>query len=306
MLIPFAPLRRTRHTGAVTTRDGIGWALLAGLAGTCLYLFAQAPWQLLVPSALPPLAIAALLLVWGRPPRGHWPALFAALLWGIVAAPALSAGLNEVGIALMRLAGWSDAKALAAVVVAPLVEELCKAAGIALVAALWRGALRGLVDGIALGVLVGVGFTIGENLHYLAFALLGGGSAGLLEGTYLRGVLGGLLHPTFAAASGAGLGAARQARGAAWRAALPLIGVLAAIVQHLAWNAVGADWLRAAPCGPATAGCALGGELRFALLVAPAIVLPFVMPGMALLAYLARRAAGRAAAKVSPARGELR
>jgi RsiW-degrading membrane proteinase PrsW (M82 family) len=289
----------------VTTREAIGWALLAAMAAGCLYLFAQAPWQLLLPAAVPPLATSALLLAWARPPRWHWRALLGALLWGIVAAPALSAGFNEVGLALMRVAGWSEAKAIAAVAVAPQVEELCKAAGVVLVAAVWRGALRGLRDGIVLGALVGIGFTIGENLHYLAFAVLSGGSAGLLEGAYLRGALGGLLHPTFAAASGAGLGAGRRAPAPAWRIALPLIGVLAAIVQHLAWNAVGADWLRAAPCGPAAASCALGGELRFALLVAPAIVLPFVMPGVVLLAYLARREAGRATPEVSPARGDL-
>lgn len=264
--------------------------MVVGLLAGCLLLVAQAPWQLLLPAALPAGLATLVLLRLARPARQSALPLLAAFLWGMVAAPGLSMGLNEMMRAWLAAAGLAETTRLAAVLIAPAVEEVCKVAGLVLVVRLWRDALGGIVDGIVLGALVGIGFTVGENLHYLGLAAVGGGSARLLESAYLRGVLGGLLHPTFSATAGAALGAARVARRSGMRAALPWLGLALAILQHAAWNGFGAAWLHDAPCGPAADTCALDGELSFLLLAAPAIVVLFVAPGLVLLVLAARRA----------------
>lgn len=262
-----------------------GHALLLGLVAGAALLAAQSPWQILLPAAVPAAVAIALLRRVARPASRGVP-LAVAVLWGLVAAPPLAVGVNEL---IDLPPGWRSA------LVGPLVEELGKAAGLLLVARCWRGALRGAGDGIVLGALAGVGFTAAENLHYFALAAVGGGEAGLVESAYLRGVLGGLLHPTYSAAAGAGLGAARRARGAMGRLGLPWVGLAAAIVQHVAWNAVGAAWLHAAPCGP-VAACAPAGEARFLLLVAPATIALFVGPGILALVLWARCERGALAA----------
>jgi RsiW-degrading membrane proteinase PrsW (M82 family) len=263
---------------------------LVGLLAGFLLLIVQAPWQLLLPAGLPAGLATLVLLRLARPGRRLALPLLAAFLWGMVAAPALAMGLNDLMRVWFAAAGLPEATRLAAVLIAPAVEEVCKAAGLVLVVRRWRDALGGVVDGIVLGALVGIGFTVGENLHYLGLAAVGGGSARLLESAYLRGVLGGLLHPTFSATVGAALGAARGVRRPGLRLALPWLGLALAILQHAAWNGVGAAWLHAAPCGPAVDACALDGELRFLLLAAPAIVLLFIGPGLVLLVLAARRA----------------
>jgi RsiW-degrading membrane proteinase PrsW (M82 family) len=268
----------------------LAWLAAALLLAGFARLVIDTPWPLFVAALMPAAAAAALVMRIDR--RAHAPRrlLLAAFLWGAVVAPAVAATLNQAIRAwLGEVADPTQAARLTGAVAAPAVEEMAKAAALAILAVLWRGDVRGVADGIVFGALVGIGFTMTENLYYFALAAVARGSGGLAESVWLRAALGGLLHPTFTATVGAGLGWARRAPGGGPRRAVPGIALGLAIVQHVAWNAAGAAWLDGAPCGPAAPACALDGRLGYWLLTAPAIVLAFVGPGLAALAFLARR-----------------
>ena len=270
-------------------------ALLAWLAAALLLagfarLAVDTPWLVFVAALLPAAVAGALVVRLDR--RTHTPrrVLLAAFLWGAVVAPAVAVTLNEAIRAwLGDVAGPAQAARWTGALAAPAVEEIAKAGALAILVLLRRRDVRGVGDGIVFGALVGIGFTMAENLYYFALAAVARGSGGLAESIWLRAALGGLLHPTFTATAGAGLGWARRAGRGAWRGAAPWLGLGLAILQHVAWNAAGAPWLDAATCGPGAAACALDGRLRYWLLTAPAIVLVFVGPGLAALGLLARR-----------------
>ena len=71
--------------------------------------------------------------------------------------------------------------------------------------------LRTAREGALLGALIGLGFELVENQHYLTLAAVQAGTAGLVRGVWVRGILGGLKHAVFTAITGAGLGWAREA-----------------------------------------------------------------------------------------------
>lgn len=280
-----------RHTsGVCAARVRLVTAVLAAavLLVGFLRLALDTPWQLFALALLPAL-LAAALVAWLDGRRRPRRLLLAAFLWGAVAAPAIAVVVNEAARRVLAgRAAPGDAAWLTGAIAAPVVEELAKAAALAALAMLWRGALAGVRDGIVFGAFVGIGFTMAENLYYFALAALGGGAGALAESVYLRAALGGLLHPTFTATAGAGLGRGLGGRGTI-RVAAPLAGLLLAIGEHLLWNAFGAPWLNAAPCGPAAAACALDGRLLYWLVRAPAIVLLFLAPGLLALLLAARR-----------------
>ncbi|MBX3027322.1 PrsW family intramembrane metalloprotease [bacterium] len=252
-------------------------------------LMRDVPWPLLALSLAPAAIAAAVVLRLDRRWQRRRRLLLGAFLWGAVAAPAVALLLNRAARAgLGELAGAATATWLAGALAAPAIEEIAKAAALAALALGWRGALRDVRDGIVVGALIGIGFTMAENLYYFALAALAGGAGGLAESVYLRAALGGLLHPTFTATAGAGFGWAPRGPDAPAIVA-PLLGLLLAIGQHLLWNAVGAPWLNAAPCGPAAAACGLDGRLWYWLVAAPAIVALFLAPGLIGLALAARR-----------------
>jgi RsiW-degrading membrane proteinase PrsW (M82 family) len=265
----------------------------AAAVAVLLALLAQAAVEtppVLFAAALAPalLCVAALLALGGgaRRPRRL---LAAAFLWGATAAPLLAAALN---VALRAELG--GAAAWAPVLGAPFVEEAAKALALLLVLAVHRPAIATAADGVVFGALIGIGFTMAENLFYFAAAALTRGPAGLAESVYLRAALGGFIHATFTASTGAGVGWGRAQRGAA-RLAAPLLGFLLAVAQHAAWNGVGAPWLDGAACAPrASAACDASGRLWYWLATAPAIVALFIGPGLAAALWLARRGAAPA------------
>lgn len=280
-------------------RTVLAWILAALLLAGFARLAVDTPWLVFV-AALAPAAAAGALVAWldrrAHPPRRL---LLAAFLWGAVVAPAVAVTLNEAIRAW--LGGVTDparAARLTGALAAPAVEEIAKAAALAILVLLRRRDVRGVTDGIVFGALVGVGFTMAENLYYFALAAVAGGGGGLAESIYLRAALGGLLHPTFSAAAGAGLGWARGAPRGWRRRAAPWLGLALAILQHVAWNAAGAPWLDAATCGPGAPACGFDERLRYWLLTAPAIVLAFVAPGLTALGLLARRDLDRGAGGV--------
>ena len=255
---------------------------------------------LILAGAAGPAAIYAGLLC--RAQRGeHRPAglLAAAFLWGAIGAAFLAQVTNDLARHYVAtLAGAGQARGLTATLVAPAIEEGAKAAGLLLLVLIQPKAIAGPRDGIVYGALVGVGFVLTENLLYLAFAVLQGGAAGLARGVYLRALLAGGNHAVFTATVGAGIGCARAAATRRRRVRAVLVAIAAALLQHLAWNAVAAEAMTRALCGAAIPGASCrptpaAGDL---FLVVPLLVAVFLAPGGGVLLLLAARDARRATA----------
>jgi protease PrsW len=133
-------------------------------------------------------------------------------------------------------AAGGDAEVFGAVVVAPIVEEVLKAAGLVAILLVGRRALDGLVDGFVYAGMVGIGFAFTENIVYLGTALLEAGPGGLVTTFLLRGVVSPFAHPLFTAATGIGLVLASRRRGTGARVAVALAGLGVAIGLHALWN----------------------------------------------------------------------
>jgi protease PrsW len=240
-------------------------------------------------AAVVPAALAAAAILFVQRGSGRSPLLLGlAFLWGAAGA----AFLSSTGNALARQWFYADtpnAHALTALLFAPIVEESAKAAGlllIFLIPAFARRGLRDARDGILYGALIAVGFTFTENLLYLGVAMLQGGSAGLARALYLRGIIGAATHVVFTACVGAGLGRwADVANRSPSRWLVPAAAFLFAVVQHAAWNGVGAPWIESALCGAAEAGALCRDRpTAFALFGAASIVATlFLAPGVGVL-----------------------
>jgi RsiW-degrading membrane proteinase PrsW (M82 family) len=236
----------------------------------------------IVLSALVPAAVwATLLIVAGR----RSPALRPVLLVALAGGGAVAAPLSE-----RLIAAWSLGPALTA----PAVEEALKAAVLLAVVLLRPAAFTGVREGIVVGALVGVGFTATENLRYLTLAAVQGGGIGLAHGIYLRGVLEGLNHAVFTGSVGAGLGWSRQGRGAC-AAMAPLLGLAAAVAQHVAWNGLASGAVTAVLCNAPAAGAACRDPDAVDLfVVTPLVVAAAIGPGLLALGAIARRFPGQA------------
>jgi protease PrsW len=257
----------------------------------------QPPAVIVVAAIIPATAYAVLLAVLDERRPRPWSALLALFLWGAVIAAFSAARLNDlIASGLSGATSQAEARTLIATAGAPVVEEVLKAAGLLLVLAMRPSLLRTPRDGIVDGAWIGLGFDLAENLEYLALAAVQGGTAGLIRGIWVRGFLGGLKHAVFTATAGAGLGWARSARTRRGLLLAPACGLLAAIAQHAAWNAVASEAITKALCGAATPTAACRGEpADIALFVSvPLIVMLFVGPGaLALLAVVRRGPSSR-------------
>ncbi len=226
------------RNGAATVVAALGLALagLAALAGVAFVMLQVGVGPGLTGTLL---ALVPLTLVlwgvrwldrWEPEPRG---ALAFALLWGAGVAVLVSAVVND-------LAAWTVANAtgsmdagvmVAAVVSAPIVEEVAKGAGVLALFLARRRYFDGVVDGIVYAGMVAAGFAFTENILYFGRA----GDA-LAETFVLRGLATPFAHLLFTACTGAALGLAARSRsrGSVWWL-LPL-GLLGAMLAHAAWN----------------------------------------------------------------------
>jgi RsiW-degrading membrane proteinase PrsW (M82 family) len=224
--------------------------------------------------------------------------LLATFLWGaVIAALASSAANSGVHTWVARLAGEGSARALTPVLLAPAIEEIAKAGGLLLVLVVWPREFDNVLDGIVYGALVGVGFAMTENVSYFTLAAVQGGPAGFAQSVYLRALLGGFNHAAFSATMGAGLGYARAARSSAARILAPILGFLAALGQHVAWNVVASTRLADLLCSPAVPGgaCRETPDPITLYLIVPLLVALSVGPGIAMLGFVATRALRREA-----------
>ena len=161
----------------------------------------------------------------------------AVFVWGFTVAVAISLVFNTVAsMTLSTIAGAQAANFLTAVVVAPVVEESAKGLALVVIFAIAYAMSRrrreveysGVMDGIVYGSAVGFGFAIAEDLLY--YAQFGA------ETFVVRRLFGGFAHAAFTSLTGIGIGLIIWVRYGALKVALPILGLLAAMMLHSLFN----------------------------------------------------------------------
>jgi protease PrsW len=150
------------------------------------------------------------------------------LLWGAGAAIVVSGFVNST---------VADAfgETAAAVISAPLGEELLKGLAVWWIYRYRREHLHGVKDGIVYAIFVGVGFTVVEDVTYYAGALEGG-SEELATTVLVRGMMTPLMHSFFTAFTAMAIARAATVDGRIRRALLVLAGFSVAVFLHALWN----------------------------------------------------------------------
>ncbi|MEJ6554568.1 PrsW family intramembrane metalloprotease [Microbacterium esteraromaticum] len=226
------PARRGR-SASVWAFGALGFAMLALIAYFALFLGVGASVVGLV-LALVPLAIVLtgvrMIDRWEPEPKSL---VIFALAWGAVAAVGITL---LVDLAFALAVGQRD-EFFAAVIQAPVIEELAKGAGVLLVFVIGRRAFDGPVDGVVYGALIGAGFAFTENIQYFGTSLISGGAGELTLTFILRGLVSPFAHAMFTALTGFAIGLAAR-RGASTAAALGsgALGLLGAVGLHAYWN----------------------------------------------------------------------
>jgi RsiW-degrading membrane proteinase PrsW (M82 family) len=158
-------------------------------------------------------------------------------LWGFAVATTVSLVFNTLfQLTLSSVTSVKTASFFTAVVEAPVVEECSK--GLALLLIFFIAYLvrrrsglmefAGVMDGIVYGSAVGFGFAIAEDLLY-----------GLQYGpeTFLvRRIFGGFAHASFTSLTGIGLGLVPWVQSRVLKVALPVLGLMGAILLHATFN----------------------------------------------------------------------
>ncbi|WP_320773078.1 PrsW family intramembrane metalloprotease [Streptomyces sp. CRN 30] len=265
-------------------RKGVRYgALIALLALSGLVILALVREQTGTEGFLVGLALAVLpvpLLItafrWlDRVAPGPWRNLLFAFAWGACAAALIAIVTNSFAVHWIATttADPSGADVLGATVIAPVVEELAKAAAILLVFLFRRRNFTGIVDGAVTAGVTATGFAFTENILYLGTAFgtdrLSGvdGIASVTAATFfVRVIMSPFAHPLFTVLTGIGFGMAALAadRQRVRRVLLPLTGLLLAMGLHALWN-----------------GSTTFGQFGFI-----AVYTAFMMPAFGLLTWL--------------------
>jgi RsiW-degrading membrane proteinase PrsW (M82 family) len=168
--------------------------------------------------------------------------LITAFFWGALVAVFVSLIFNtalSLGVAYAT-DSMEAGETFGAVISAPIVEEIAKAA-ILFIFYFWKkDEFDGLIDGITYAAMVGLGFAMTENILYYGRALSGHGVGGLTLVIIIRGMFAPFSHPLFTSMTGIGLGLARQTQNTLVKLSTPVLGLLAAIFMHSIWNGSGA------------------------------------------------------------------
>ncbi|MFE7318079.1 PrsW family intramembrane metalloprotease [Streptomyces sp. NPDC057555] len=182
-----------------------------------------------------------------------WRNLAFAFAWGACAATLVAVLAN--GFATdwlannLASASPTEAEAWGSTVIAPIVEEVVKAAAIALLYRFRRRDFDGITDGIVIAGITATGFAFTENILYLGSAFgedQSMGHSGLDSQTagtfFVRIVVSPFAHPLFTILTGLafGIAATRYPRRRGARAALVLLGLATAVLLHGVWNAASA------------------------------------------------------------------
>ena len=195
-----------------------------------------------------PLVIAyALFVRWcDRFEPEPWWLLACAFIWGAFFAT-LGGGISSaIGEAVARaMTGAADhdpaIDAFGATVLAPVFEEGFKGLGVLLIGAVSAMGLKeldGPLDGAIYGGIVGLGFTLTEDILYVASQYAEAGLGGFVLLLFLRTVLLGLSHCTFTAMTGLGFGIAAESRSTFVKVLAPFGGYCLAVAMHAFHNAL--------------------------------------------------------------------
>jgi RsiW-degrading membrane proteinase PrsW (M82 family) len=239
--IPPALLSRPRRRESVLFTVLVSLALFLGACVMAVVLLASgAPDAIVVGVVLASLPVGPLVAcyLWlDRYEPEPMGLLGLAFGWGAFVATAVALVLQGIDQYFVGTSeDWSAA------IVAPITEEFTK--GLFVVLLLWfrRHELDGILDGLVYAGLVGVGFAFTENILYLAGAYIGGDSVGpggidAATGLFvIRGIFSPFAHPLFTSCIGIGVGIAVSTRKPVVRLAAPLLGYVAAVWLHAAWN----------------------------------------------------------------------
>lgn len=214
----------------------LAWAIVEG-AG------ARAAAVGLVAALLPAPILVGTFLWLGRYRRRPWLVLAFCFGWGACVSTAISLAVNT-GAAVLLAKNDLDQN-LAAVVSAPVIEEISKLLGPLLVFWFARRHLTGTLDAIVYCGLAGAGFAVSENVLYASGAYLYGAesldaAAGVAQVTILvvvRGLATMFAHPLMTGLSAIGLGRAARRPGRKGRQTAWIIGMLlCGMGLHALWN----------------------------------------------------------------------
>ena len=168
---------------------------------------------------------------WEPRPPGVFTAvtLMVAFLWGTIVSTLCSLVVNDwVDRVITEAMGDPGA---AAVISAPLVEELTKGLGVLLVFLIWRRTINGTIDGVVYAAFTAAGFAFVENILYF---VQGWEYVGTIFVT--RGILSPFAHLTFTACTGVAIGVSSRRRSQYAWAWMALVGLVGAILLHATWN----------------------------------------------------------------------
>lgn len=197
--------------------------------------------------------------------------LATAFFWGALIATFFAFLLNTTSQGVVgALANANAGQAFAAVISAPIVEEIGKAF-ILFIFFFWKkDEFDGVVDGIVYASLTALGFAMTENILYYGKAANEGGGEALTLVLIIRGFFAPFSHPLFTSLTGIGLGLARQSTNIAVKVLTPIIGLLMAIFMHSIWN------------GSAVFGGGGVFVLTYILVMVPAFIILLVVIAIAL------------------------
>lgn len=197
--------------------------------------------------------------------------LATAFFWGALIATFFAFLLNTTSQGVVgALANANAGQAFAAVISAPIVEEIGKAF-ILFIFFFWKkDEFDGVVDGIVYASLTALGFAMTENILYYGKAANEGGGEALTLVLIIRGFFAPFSHPLFTSLTGIGLGLARQSTNIVVKLLTPIVGLLMAIFMHSIWN------------GSAVFGGGGVFVLTYILVMVPAFIILLVVIAIAL------------------------
>lgn len=173
-----------------------------------------------------------------------WWLIFLAFVWGALFATLFGGVASQFAERAMTVLWHLSPKALdavTAILFAPVCEETFKGIGVLLIALAGAVGLRkldGPLDGVIYGGVVGLGFTLTEDILYVAHQFAAHGLAGFVFLLLLRTVMLGLSHCTFTACTGLGFGIAAESSRLRVKLLAPPLGFLAAVLMHAVHNAL--------------------------------------------------------------------
>ncbi len=198
------------------------------ILGVCLSLLAG-----VIPTAI----YAAIIWWFDRYEKEPLWLLTVTFLWGAIPAIILSLIVEFIlGIPVSVLGEGLLTDVVESGGVAPVVEEIAKAAALLGLFIFLRREFDNVLDGIIYGALVGFGFAMTENVLYFLSSLFTEGWAEWGMVVFLRAIVFGLNHAFFTSLTGAALGFARLTRAVWGKWLVPPFGLGLAIVFHAIHN----------------------------------------------------------------------